>query len=172
MQGLKQMVIVDFSCVHVVQEVYEKTVPEDFATPEVSWKGDGCDTTVVLKRIEHGFCPKWFKTNSMDNSWYSMHAKDINFGKLVVFEECEIRLQKDSKIMLGGDLVVASKLTKTFLQTENLVFGMLKDKDELIMRFKSIQSNPKLIKVCAFFIEISVRQLVVCCIKTIPSTIE
>jgi len=62
------MVMVDFSFVHVVQEVYEKTVAEDFATPDASWKGHGCDTTVVLKRIEHGFCPKWFKTNSMDKT--------------------------------------------------------------------------------------------------------
>jgi len=150
------MVMVDLSCVHVVREVYEKTVVEDFATPEVSSKGDGCDTTVVFKRIEHGFCPKWFKTIFMDNSWYSMYAKDINFGKLVVFEECEIRLQKNCRIMLGGDLMVASKLTKTFLQTENLVFDMLEKKDEFIMRFKSIQLKPNLIKVCVFFIEIIV----------------
>jgi len=85
-----------------------------------------------------------------------MHAKDINFGKLVVFEESEIRLQKGSKIMLGGDLVVASKLKKTFIQAEKLVFDMLEKKDELIMRFKSIQLEPNLIKVCAFFIEIIV----------------
>jgi len=156
-QGEKYMVMVDLCCVHVVQEFYEKRVAEDFATPDASWKGDGCDTTVVLKRIEHGFCPKWFKTNSMNKDWYSMHAKDINFGKLVVFEECEIRLMKDSKIMLGGDLVVASKLKKTFIKAEKLVSDMLEKKDELIMRFKSIQLEQNLIKVCAFFIEIIVQ---------------
>jgi len=150
------IVMVDFSYVHVVGEVYDKIVAEDLATPNASWKGDGCNTTVVVKRIDHGFFPKWFETTCLKDSLFGMYAKDINFGELVVFEKCEVRLKTIDNGILNGDLQIACKMTNDFHEAEKDVKTMLQKKDPLIMRFKSLQLEKHLIKVCACLIEIIV----------------
>ena len=156
-QKREYMVMVDFCCVHVVREVYEKIVAEDLATPDASWKGDGCETTVVLKRIDHGFFPKWFETTCLKDSLFGMYAKDINFGDLDVEQDYELRLKKSNEAVLNGDLQVAFKLNRTFEKAENNIQDMLDKKDPLIMRFKSLKNEQKLLKVCVFLIQIIVR---------------
>jgi len=155
-QKREYMVMVDFSCVHVVREVYEKIVAEDLTTPDASWKGDGCNTTVVLKRIDHGFFPKWFETTCVNDSLFGMYAKDINFGELVVFEECEVHLKKSDNRILNGDLQITCKMTNDFNEAEKEVKNMLKKIDPLIMCFKSLQIENDLLKVSACLIEIIV----------------
>jgi len=151
------IVMVDFSYVHVVGEVYDKIVAEDLATPNASWKGDGCNTTVVVKRIDHGFFPKWFQTTCLKDSLFGMYAKDINFGELDVEQDYELRLKKSNEAVLNGDLQVAFKLNRTFEKAENKIQDMLDKKDPLIMRFKSLKNEQKLLKVCVCLIQIIVR---------------
>jgi len=155
-QRQEYMVMVDFCWVHVVREVYEKIVAEELATPDASWKGDVCETTVVLKRIDHGFFPKWFETTCVKESLFCMYAKDINFGELVVFEKCKVRLKTIDNGILNGDLQIACKMTNDFNEAEKNVKKMLHKNDPLIMRFKSIQLEHDLFKVSACLIEIIV----------------
>jgi len=151
--------MVHSSFIHVLREVYEEIVAEDFASPDASWKGAGCDTLLAPKRIEHGFSPTWVETPSVRGSLYAMLAKDINFSELLVHPEFMLRMKKIDNKILNGDLLVAFNVTNTFTKAENIIAKMFSVKDPLIMCFESIKIEQNLIigKVCACFIDIIVR---------------
>ena len=151
--------MVHASFVHVLREVYEEIVAEDFVSPDASGKGVLCKTLLAPKRIKHGFSPKWFETPCVRDSMYGMHAKDIDFGDLLVQPEFILRMKKMDNKILNGDLLVACNVTNTFTKAENIIAKMFSTKDPLIMRFETIKIEQNLIigKVCACFIDIIVR---------------
>ena len=154
------MIMVHETKFHVLREVFEEIVAEDFASPGASLQEAGRDTLLAGSRIVHGFDPLWGEAPSVRECLFKMPAKYLNFGgELRVNAEFEIRMKKTDNTILTGDLLVACNMTNTNLKAENLMSKWLSDKDPLIMGFKSIKLEQNLLhgKVCACFMTILVR---------------